>query len=335
MPVPENFIQPASSVAKMKLQDHYKLIQTEMHAVHQKLARQYEISDSDLSPVLQEISRQQGKMLRPALVLLCGKLISEIRSQHIDLAVMVELIHRASLLHDDVIDKAQLRRGQPSANALWGNAAAVLLGDFLLSRAFTLSAASHFDGAGQILCQAAQALCVGELKQNLMRGSWSLTEQDYFQIIEAKTAALFRCSCQLGAMAAGASAEQTRALSEFGFQYGLAFQIADDLRDILSTEKHEGKTLGTDLLEKKLTLPVIHWINRNQKQKPVLIAQITDCRDARELTKQMRQSGSIDYAKKAAKTCSDKAGHSLEGFEPTPVAEALAGLAESVVSDIS
>ena len=319
----------------MKLQDHYNPIQTELRVVQQKMACQYEISDSHLSGVLQEISKQQGKMLRPALVLLCGKLVSEVRPEHIDFAVMVELIHRASLLHDDVIDKAQLRRGQASANALWGNAAAVLLGDFLLSRAFALSAVSQLNGAGAVLCQTAQALCVGELKQNLLKGSWALTEQDYFQIIEAKTAALFRCSCQLGAMAAGAAAEQTGALSEFGFQYGLAFQIADDLRDILSTEKHEGKTLGTDLLEKKLTLPVIHWINHNQSQKPAVIEQITECRDTKELTNQMRRSGSIDYAKKAAKTCSDKARHVLEGFEPTPVTEALTGLVESVVSDIA
>jgi len=318
----------------MKLQDHYKPIQTEMLAVRQKIARQYEISDSDLAGVLREISKQQGKMLRPALVLLCGKLISEIRPEHIDFAVIVELIHRASLLHDDVIDKAQLRRGQPSANNLWGNTAAVLLGDFLLSRAFALGASSQLNGIGEILCQTAQALCVGELKQNLLKGSWSLTEHDYFRIIEAKTAALFRCSCELGAMASGASEEQIRALSEFGFQYGLAFQIADDLRDILSTEKQEGKTLGTDLLEKKLTLPVIHWINQNPEEKQVVIEQITACQNAGELTKQMRQSGSVDYAKKAAKTRSDKARHVLEGFEPTPVAEALAGLAESVVSDI-
>ncbi|MHC5157254.1 MAG: polyprenyl synthetase family protein, partial [Planctomycetota bacterium] len=234
-----------------------------------------------------------------------------------------------------VIDKAQLRRGQASANALWGNTAAVLLGDFLLSRAFTLGALSQFNGAAEILCQTAQALCVGELKQNLLKGSWSLTEQDYFQIIEAKTAGLFRCSCQLGAMAAGASKEQTKTLSEFGFQYGLAFQIADDLRDILSTEKQEGKTLGTDLLEKKLTLPVIHWINHNQEQKPALVEQITGCTNALELTKQMRQSGSVDYAKKAAKTCSDKAIHLLDTFETVPARDALIALVDSVISDIS
>jgi octaprenyl-diphosphate synthase len=318
----------------MKLPDHYKPIQTEMLAVQQKMAQQFRISDNDLSDVLQEISGGQGKMLRPAFVLLCGKLISEIRPEHIDLAVMVELIHRASLLHDDVIDKAQLRRGKPSANALWGNTAAVLLGDFLLTRAFTLVASLSLHGAHQTLCQMAQTLCIGELKQNLLKGSWFLTEQDYFQIIEAKTAALFQCSCRLGALASGASEQQIKLLSEFGFQYGLAFQIADDLRDILSTENQEGKTLGTDLLQTKLTLPVIHWINQNQEQKQTLVERITTCSDAKELTQQMRQSGSIDYAITSAKECSDKAMHLLDGFEATPARDALFCLAEGVVSDI-
>jgi len=319
----------------MKLQDHYNLIQTEMLAVQQKIARQYEISDSDLSRVLQEISKQHGKMLRPAMVLLCGKLISETRAEHIDLAVMVELIHRASLLHDDVIDKAQLRRGQASANALWGNTTAVLLGDFLLTRAFTLVVSSPFRETVPILCQMVQTLCEGELKQNLLKGSWSLTEQDYFQIIEAKTASLFQCSCQLGATASGASEQQVKLLGEFGFQYGRAFQIADDLRDILSTEKQEGKTLGTDLLEKKLTLPVIHWINHDQSRKQALIEQIMDCTDARELTKQIRQSGSIDYAKESVRKCTDEARHLLDTFTPAPAKEALISLVESVISDIS
>ncbi|MEN8126468.1 MAG: polyprenyl synthetase family protein [Planctomycetota bacterium] len=319
----------------MKLQDYYKPISVELLEVQQKITEQYQVADKDLSGVLQEISRRQGKLLRPAFVLLSGKLISDIRPEHIDLAAVVELVHRASLLHDDVIDKAQLRRGQVSANALWGNTAAVLLGDFLLSRAFMLGTSSQFDGTVRILCQTAQTLCTGELKQNLLKGSWSLTEQDYFQIIEAKTAALFRCSCQLGAMASAASAQQIEALSEFGFQYGLAFQIADDLRDILSTENQEGKTLGTDLLEKKLTLPAIHWINQDDRQKQALIEQMTDCSDAKELARQMRLSGSIDYAIQLARQCIEKARQQLDMFNTAPAKEALLSLADNVISDIT
>ena len=319
----------------MKLQDYYKPIQAELCLVQQKLAEQYQIADNDISGIFQEISTRQGKMLRPVFVLLSGKLVSDIRPEHIGLAAVVELVHQASLLHDDVIDKAQLRRGQASVNALWGNTAAVLLGDFLLSRAFKLGASSRFDDVVQMLCQTAEMLCVGELKQNLLKGSWSLTEEDYLQIIEAKTAVLFRCSCQLGAMASGASPQQVEALGEFGFQYGMAFQIADDLRDILSTETHEGKTLGTDLLQKKLTLPVIHWINCDPEQRQSHIEQITDCKEIGDLTRRIRLSGSIDYAMTSAHQHLDKVKQQLEVFGPSPSKEALLGLVDSVISDIS
>ena len=203
------------------------------------------------------------------MVLLCGQLVSDLKDVHIDQASIVELIHIASLLHDDVIDKAQLRRGKPSANALWGNTVAVLLGDFLLSRAFTLAAQSQLNGAAAVLGQSTQILCKGEIKQNLFKQRWQLTEQEYFQIIEAKTATLFRCSCHLGALCSGANEQQVDALREFGFHFGLLFQMADDLRDILSSETQEGKTLGTDLRENKLTLSVIHWIHQDPARQEV------------------------------------------------------------------
>jgi octaprenyl-diphosphate synthase len=180
----------------MEIQSHYNLIQKELVQVRQVICEQFQSSDDQISSVLEVLSQQQGKMIRPAMVLLCSKLFGGIRQEHIEFSAMVELIHMASLLHDDVIDKAQLRRGQPSANALWGNTAAVLLGDFLLSRAFMLAAASECEGAATLLGQTAQVLCIGELKQNLFKGRFDLNEQDYFQMIEAKTAALFRCSCE-------------------------------------------------------------------------------------------------------------------------------------------
>lgn len=319
----------------MNLQDYYKPIEPKLYEVRQKIEQQFRISDQNLSEVFRLVSTRHGKMLRSALVLLSGQLVSEVRSEHIDLAAMVELVHQASLLHDDVIDKAELRRGQPSANAQWGNTTAVLLGDFLLSRAFILGASSELDGTMRILCQTAQTLCIGELKQNLFKGSWALTEQDYFQIIEAKTASLFQCSCQLGAMASGASGQQEAALSEFGLQYGVAFQIADDLRDILCSEKQEGKTLGTDLLEKKLTLPMIHWINRDPERKQALIERMTSCTDVKELTQQMYLDGSIDYAKQAAQACIDKAVEQLQMFSPGLPKQTLTALVEDVFSGIS
>jgi octaprenyl-diphosphate synthase len=238
------------------------------------------------------------------------------------------------LLHDDVIDGASLRRGRPSANALWGNTAAVLLGDFLLSRAFTLAADSTCDGAAALLGQTARILCVGELKQNLLKGRFDLTEQDYFQIIEAKTAALFCCSCQLGAIASGVPAEQQENLGQFGHQFGLVFQIADDLRDVLSSEKQEGKTLGTDLLQEKFTLPVIHWINQDSDRKQARIEQIAALKDPGELTKQMRLSGSIDYALEQAQVRVEQAKQSLNPFPASPAKETLLSLVDKVLVDI-
>ncbi|RKY05851.1 MAG: hypothetical protein DRP56_08460 [Planctomycetota bacterium] len=319
----------------MELQDAYKPIEMELLGVQHKVSKQFQDSDEQLSSVLQVLSAGQGKMLRPAMALLCGKLFSELCDEHIDCAAMVELIHMASLMHDDVIDKAHLRRGQPSANALWGNTAAVLLGDFLLSRAFTLAAASDCDGVAALLGRTAQILCVGELKQNLFKGRFDLTEQDYFQMIEAKTAGLFRCSCQLGAMVSGASKDRQAILGQFGRQFGLAFQIADDLRDILSSENKEGKTLGTDLQQKKFTLPVIHWISQDGGQKQMRIEQIAALKDPRELTKQMRLSGSIDYASEQAQSRIEQAKQSLNPFPATPAKEALLLFADQVLVDIA
>jgi octaprenyl-diphosphate synthase len=319
----------------MEIESHYNLIQTDLIQVRREICEQFKSSDEQISTVLEVLSEQQGKMIRPAMVLLCGKLFGEIGREHIEFSVMVELIHIASLLHDDVIDKAQLRRGHPSANALWGNTAAVLLGDFLLSRAFMLAAASKCEGAATLLGQTAQVLCIGELKQNLFKGAFDLNEQDYFQMIEAKTAALFRCSCQLGAMASGASKDQQEISGQFGFQLGQAFQVADDLRDVLSSEKQEGKTLGTDLLQEKFTLPVIHWIGQNNRQKQMRPEQVTTLKDPGRLTEQMRLSGSIDYALEQAKLRIAQAKASLDPLPETPAKETLLIFADNVISDIS
>jgi octaprenyl-diphosphate synthase len=317
----------------MEMQNHYNLIQPELAQVRELIFEQFQCADHQITDVLKVLSEQQGKMIRPAMVLLCGKLFGEIDSEHIKFSAMVELIHMASLLHDDVIDKAQLRRGQASANALWGNTAAVLLGDFLLSRAFMLAAASKRDGAAVLLGQTAQILCVGELKQNLFKGRFDLNENDYFQMIEAKTAALFRCSCQLGAMASGAPEDQQEMAGQFGYHLGLAFQIADDLRDVLSNEKQEGKTLGTDLLQEKFTLPVIHWMNQNSLQK-TQAEQATMLKDPDRLAEQMQFSGSIDYAIEQAKSRVEHANQSLVSFPVTPAKEALIFFADNVIADI-
>lgn len=315
---------------KIPLQDIFEPIQSEMLSVQEILFDQIQVSDPHLAPVFEQLSMRQGKRLRPALVLLSGKLIASINPEHLDLAATVELIHIASLLHDDVIDKSDLRRGRPSANALWGNTAAVLLGDFLLSRAFTLASQSRFKETLSVLGQASQTLCKGELKQNLLRGRDDLTEPEYFQIIEAKTAALFQCSCRLGAVCSDATEQQAAALGDFGFQFGLAFQIADDIKDVLSSEKQEGKTLGTDLREGKLTLPVIHWINQDPDQQPARISRLSELKDTAALADELRSTGSIEYAARCAQQHLERARQSLSDFPAVPSKETLLALTDHI-----
>jgi octaprenyl-diphosphate synthase len=334
MPVPEHFFSSAMQHDNSPLRDETATIRPQLRSVQQRIAEQSETPDPVLAPVLAELTARRGKMLRPALLLLCGKLVADLKPEHIDLAAIVELIHMASLLHDDVIDKAQLRRGKPSANALWGNTVAVLLGDFLLSRAFTLASHAQLNGAAAVLGQTTQALCVGEIKQNLFKGRLQVTEQEYFEIIEAKTAALFGGCCQLGGLCSGGSEQQVAAFREFGFRFGLAFQVADDLRDVLSSEAQEGKTLGTDLQEGKLTLPVIHWLRQDPAQRQARIAMLTTMTQAAPLAEQLRQAGSIDYALAYVRTTQNSAKHALERFDATPEKDALLALTDRISSNI-
>jgi len=318
-----------------KLREHYQSIQAELVEVQRTISDQLNTADEQIAPVLRVISQRQGKMLRPAMVLLSGKLYSDIYPEHMTFAAMVELIHMASLLHDDVIDKADMRRGQPSANALWGNTSAVLLGDLLLSRAFMLAGASTCEGVVTLLGQMAQTLCTGELQQNLLKGCHDLTERDYFQMIEAKTAALFDCSCRLGAMASGAPEDQQKRAGQFGCHFGLAFQIVDDLRDILSDEEAEGKTLGTDLRHRKFTLPIIHWYSQNGDRKKAFAEQSEIFSDPVELTRQLRASGSIDYAIEQATLQIQQAKEAIEPLPRTSAKEALCRIADTAIEKIS
>ena len=308
----------------------FDLIQKELEQVRQRIDELLYTSDEQIQKCLEYLTETPGKMIRPALVLLSGKCVGQIQSEHVDLAAMVELVHRASLLHDDVIDSAEVRRTKLTANALWGNTAAVLLGDFLLSRAFHLGTSIQINGAADVLSQTAQELCCGELKQNLCKGRWDISRKQYFQMIEAKTAALFKSSCCLGAMASNALSGQIEAFRQFGLHLGIAFQITDDLLDIIGTQKQAGKTLGTDLGQGKLTLPVIHWIQQNEKEKQIRIAQLEQNYDLPALVSQMTESGSIDYAFSQVQRQISQAKQSLEAITQSPEKDSLYVLADSI-----
>lgn len=307
----------------------FKPIQAELDQVRSCMTDLILCGDPLLDSCFQELSQRQGKMLRPALVLLCGKMIGSVQPLHVRFAAVVELIHTASLLHDDVIDQAQMRRNRPAANVLWGNTAAILLGDFLLSRAFSLLAQETQPEAVSLLCRTAETLCKGELKQNLFRGRLDLTQQQYFDIIETKTAALFSCSCRLGAMASNGRPSEIEAVTAYGRHLGTAFQIMDDLADIRSSSQKAGKTLGTDFLHEKLTLPVIHWINQNPLERDQRVKVLSGL-SADDLFVLLRDSGSIDYASSLANEHCTLAKSELAVFKSSDSHDVLCEMAAQI-----
>ena len=212
-------------------------------------------------PLIEHLRHYRGKRLRPALLLLTAKAVGKVTPAHHTLAAAMEMIHTATLVHDDVLDEAALRRHAATFNAGWGNKASILLGDMLFTHAFHLT--STVDGqACRITGEATNRVCAGELRQVTERGNLELAEVDYFAIIDGKTAALTECCGRLGALYAGSSEEVAAKLAGYGHSLGLAFQIADDVPDLVGTEEAVGKTLGTDLAQQKLTLPVIHTLHR-------------------------------------------------------------------------
>lgn len=281
---------------------------------------------------MESIGAGQGKLFRAAMVLLSGRAISTIRHEHIELAMMVELVHTATLLHDDVIDQARTRRNQPTMNQLWGNTAAVLMGDFLLSRAFLAGAELNIPRSGKILSQTAEQICQGELLQNLRQGDFSLSEEDYLEIIEGKTASLFSAGCMLGAIASKADPELEDMLREYGRCVGMAFQITDDILDITGDDKQVGKTLGTDLGQNKLTLPLIYYLRKKRPgARKALIESLSQMDKATRIDL-LQQNQSIDLAKNKASDYAQMAIRALARLKPGKARESLENIALAVGS---
>ena len=302
-------------------------ISPELEKVRQRIEQTLGQSAGGIGDGLIKLGLGGGKMLRPALVLLSGKCLGLLRPEHIELGAIIEMIHVASLLHDDVIDQAQTRRGKSSANAQWGNTQAVLLGDFVLSKAFGLGAAVGLDGAASVLCQTAEAICTGEILQNQRKGDWSLTEAEYLAIIEGKTASLFGACCFLGGLAAGAEKSVCEILRHYGISLGLAFQITDDVLDILGSPTAEGKTLGTDFLHEKLTLPVIHWLGQiDPSQQKARLEQLSRNSDPAGLCEAMRRGGAIDYTLGRVEDFAQNARKSLVELPDSQAKEILSSL---------
>ncbi len=281
-------------------------------------------------PLIEHLKHYRGKRLRPALLLLTAKAVGKIAPAHHTLAAAMEMIHTATLVHDDVLDEADMRRHAPTVNFGWGNKVSILLGDMLFTHAFHLT--STVDGrACQITGEVTNRVCAGELRQVTERGNLELTETDYFAIIDGKTAALTECCGRLGALYAGASEDVAAKLGNYGRSLGLAFQIADDLLDLVGTEDAAGKTLGTDLEQQKLTLPVIHCLNR---LAPTESAKLRDAiRTNAEglgvrVLQALEKTQSIAFAKRRAEELARAAKQELECLPRNECRAILEAIAE-------
>jgi len=245
----------------------------------------------------------KGKMIRPGLVLLSGLACGGVTEKHIRSAAIFEIIHNATLLHDDVVDEGKSRRGVPTVNSIHGNESAVLLGDFLLGRVIGMCVGLG-DRVSEIIAVAAMRTCEGELRQISQRGNWLLSEPEYIEIIAGKTAALFEGACATGAVLAGADESTMQVLASYGRNVGIAFQITDDLLDLVGEQDKTGKPAGNDLDRDKLTLPLIHLLKtageaEKKKIKQILSQQNGDS-GRMELVARLKTSGSIEYAKRRA-----------------------------------
>ncbi len=230
-----------------------------LNAVNQRLADQIQEFDPDIAAYAEYALTAQGKQLRPALVALSAGAIGKTADGHVLAAVIIEMIHLATLVHDDVIDEAQIRRGRPTVAANWGNEISVLLGDCLFAHALKLAASFPTTEICRCVASATNTVCAGEILQTQRQKNFELKRAEYFKVIQMKTGELFALSCDLGAYLSGATTPQRQSLRQYGLEIGTAYQVYDDCLDVFGSEIAAGKSLGTDLAKGKLTLPLI-WL---------------------------------------------------------------------------
>jgi len=322
------------NIPTLSLAELYAPIRDELTFVEQIFDEEI-TSDLDFANALCDAIRSyRGKMLRPALLLLSAKATGESCEAHPILAAVVEMVHMATLVHDDVLDQADERRRQPTVAAVAGNTAAVLLGDYLISHAFHLCSSLQSQHASRRIAATANTVCEGELLQNHRRGNVDLAESEYLDIIANKTGALTAVCCELGAKFADADEPTVRNMHAFGLAAGTAFQIVDDVLDVVGDAAEVGKTLGRDLATGALTLPTIHCLAH---AAPAVAAELRDtlrgaCIPGRAVVcGWLEQVGSIEYAMSTARRFVFEALALLEPLPPSEAKQSLIALTEFIL----
>ena len=304
----------------------FELVRPDLEKVEIAIRAQVRDFDSAVEPYIAYICNTSGKRIRPALAILVGGAAGGVTEDHRKIGVILELIHMATLVHDDIIDGATARRSMPTTNAKWGNSLAVLLGDALFSHALTLATDFNSIEICRKVGNAAREVCQGEIIQTQRRFDLTLSKEDYFRVIEMKTGALFAAATGLSAAVSGLSAEDEKRLADYGMKLGTAYQIYDDCLDLVGSEEVVGKTLGTDLAKGKLTLPILNLLeSSSESQRGIINRRIIEQKelDLPVLVGIAEYKGAIEKSIGTAITLLESCREDLEMLRSSEYKEAL------------
>jgi len=307
------------------------LMANEMAAVNELIHGRLKSRVALIDQLSHYIINSGGKRLRPLLVLLSARALGHSGQDHIQLAAIVEFIHTATLLHDDVVDGSELRRGQETANHVWGNEASVLVGDFLYSRAFELMVELKNERVMEIMAHATNTIAEGEVLQLINSHEADTTEETYIEVIQFKTAKLFEAATQLGALISEDGAHHEAAMAKYGMHIGTAFQLTDDVLDYGARPEETGKNIGDDLAEGKPTLPLIHAMRTGTLEQTAVIRQAIESGGLDSIDEVMaaiESTGALAYTARSAMGESQRAIEALQDIPDSPYREAMIALAE-------
>jgi octaprenyl-diphosphate synthase len=324
---------PATAPTLASLARVAQLVQPQLEEVEARIAQQTSAFDPAIEGYVAYAVGGRGKRLRPLLALLAGGATGNLNSGHVDLAVIVELIHVATLVHDDIMDEAERRRSQPTVNARWGNSLSVLLGDCLFAHALNLSTNFENSAIGRAIARTATTVCSGEMIQTQRRFDLKLSVEDYLHIVEMKTGSLFSAAGELAATISDAEHSVIETFKTFGMQVGTAYQIYDDCLDLAGSESVTGKTLGTDLRKGKFTLPVLIFLQSASEFERECCCRLVleeKCEEMAEILKNGATNGALNESIKAGSDLIRSAQTTLELIPPNPYADALFALGEAL-----
>jgi octaprenyl-diphosphate synthase len=321
--------------ARQALSRLFAPIASDLALVDRRLQQELRHSDPFIDELAQHSFRIGGKRLRPALLLLAARAIGEVTHEHHTLAAVVEMVHTATLVHDDVLDEADVRRHLDTVNARWDNNTSVLLGDYLFSHAFYMASTLETTFGCRAIGESTNTVCEGELRQTNSSGNFWLSRDEYLGIIDAKTAELTACCCRLGAHYAGADEATVDRLTNYGRKLGLAFQIVDDLLDLEGEEQSTGKSLGTDLAHRKMTLPLI--LLRDQAGQPDVqrlqaLYEESDATHSGMLVDWLEDSGALEQARRMAVKFAEEAAAELSTLHDSDAKRMLTEIARFVIA---